>query len=96
MPPYTQAPVLVGSSAWVPIYATRYAREIRIQETNQAGTVDYLIAAPLSTDGPVSVPAGTMYPIPTGTQACFNNGLPVCYLKTAGASVYFDVIELGP
>jgi hypothetical protein len=91
----TQPPLNVNNAGWTAVTAGITCREIRLCETNQAGTTDYLVAAPTNADGPITVPAGERYPLPAPMPpGVFLKDQIVCYLKTVSGSVTFDVIEL--
>ncbi len=57
----TQAPVNLNTTNWTAITVqSSLCTAIRVCETDQAGTTDYLMAAPTSTDGPKTIPAGKL------------------------------------
>jgi hypothetical protein len=88
----TQTPVNINSTGWTPIVIeSNICGQVRFCETDQAATTDYLLAAPNSTSGPKTIPAGKEYAL----AGYFQRGDIVCYLKAATGSADFDVLEDG-
>lgn len=87
--------VTVNNSGWTSITPQTQCREIIVCETNQAGTTDYLVAAPTSADGPKTIPAGKEFHFTAPSWTIFRpDEGPRFYLKTATGSVTFDILEL--
>lgn len=62
---------------------------IVVYENNQAGTVDYVIAAPTSTDQQLTRPAGAKTEFTPRTGQYFRPGTIVAYIATATGSATF-------
>lgn len=90
----TQVPVNVNSTGFTQIKTLTDCKTVIVRESNQAATTDYLVAAPLSSDGPASMPAGSSFLfVHSGPNTVFPAGTVVGFLKTVAGSVNFDVVE---
>jgi hypothetical protein len=96
--PLTQAPVNVNTAGFTQIIAVTRCNMVTVRESNQAASTDYLVATPLVSSGPATMPAGSSFPF---TQPGPNNNLgaqflpgqTLGFLKAVTGSVNFDVIE---
>lgn len=92
--PTTQPPANVNSSSFTAIVTLSHCKTVTVRETDQAATTDYLVAAPTSSSGPTTVPAGGSFTFThPGPETVFAPGTTVGFLKAVSGSVNFDVVE---
>ena len=93
----TQAPINVNSAGFTAVIASQRCTKVTVQETGQAASTDYLVAAPLVGSGPKIVAAGrefafTIQGSNNQLGAQWEAGQTVGWLKAATGSVNFDVV----
>jgi hypothetical protein len=91
--PKTPAPFNVNSAGFTAYTVSTVCRRIIVCEVNQAGTTDYYVAYPTSTDGPRTRPAGKEFIMEKPPGVFFQPGDVPFYLKTASGSINFDADE---
>ena len=92
--PTTQPPANVNSSSFTAIVTTSHCKTVTVREADQAATTDYLVAAPTSSSGPTTVPAGSSFTFAhPGPGTVFAPATTVGFLKTLSGSVNFDIVE---
>jgi hypothetical protein len=85
------APFNVNSAGFTAYTVQTKCRKIIICEVNQAGTTDYYLAYPTSSDGPRTRPAGKEFIFEPGGWML--PGDQPFFLKTVAGSVSFDADE---
>lgn len=92
--PTTQPPSNVNSASFTAIVTTSHCKTVTVREADQAATTDYLVAAPTSSSGPTTVPAGSSFTFShPGPGTVFAPATTVGFLKTLNGSVNFDIVE---
>lgn len=89
----TPTPFAVTSAAWKSYTVETVCHKITVCEVNQAGTTDYYVAYPNSSDGPRTRPAGKEFTMELSRGKFFQPGDVPFYLKTATGTVDFDADE---
>lgn len=91
--PRTPAPFNVNSAGWTAYYPQCQCWQISVREVAAAGTANYLVAYPSSSDGPKTMLAGEEFFFKPGYLIIPDPNKPAFYLKMASGSVNFDANE---
>lgn len=76
----------VTNAAFVDLTVTSYCAKITIYENDQAGTSDYIVAAPTSADQQITRPSGSKTELhPSNGAIQFSPGQVVGAMKTVAA-----------
>lgn len=89
--PRSIGPFTINSASWTAYIPSVNCWKIIVSEVDQAGTVDYSVAYPTTSDGPRVRPAGKEFVYQPGWL--IPSGVVAFHLKSASGSVSFDADE---